>query len=176
MPGPLHPRATVLTVRSLSPADEDGVVGGEGYLYTYAAGQGDGPPTRVRQPAAPPAVEEEVGPWMMPMSQGRPPEEFAAAKQREAAESGGRRGGRPPPTLHAPAAAGAGTQAKLIAKHYNLFYLDTGKIYRYIGLLRLKNFKNFNYSLIKKKIKNLKIKDLQNKILLSDNKNFQLLL
>ena len=73
MPGPLHPRATVLTVRSLSPADEDGVVGGEGYLYTYAAGQGDGPPTRVRQPAAPPAVEEEVGPWMMPMSQGRPP-------------------------------------------------------------------------------------------------------
>ena len=70
--------------------------------------------------------------------------------------------------IDSPAAAGAGTQAKLIAKYYNLFYLDTGKCYRYIGLLRLKNFKNFNYSLIKKKIKNLKMKDLQNKILLSD--------
>ena len=70
--------------------------------------------------------------------------------------------------IDSPAAAGAGTQAKLIAKHYNLFYLDTGKIYRYIGLLRLKNIKNFNYSLIKKKIKNLKMQNLKNKILLSD--------
>ena len=55
--------------------------------------------------------------------------------------------------IDSPAAAGAGSQAKLIAKHYNLFYLDTGKIYRYIGLLKLKNPKNFNYSLIKKKNK-----------------------
>ena len=70
--------------------------------------------------------------------------------------------------IDSPAAAGAGTQAKLIAKHYNLFYLDTGKIYRYIGLLRLKNIKNFNYSLIKQKIKNLKMQNLKNKILLSD--------
>ena len=31
--------------------------------------------------------------------------------------------------IDSPAAAGAGTQAKLISKHYNLFYLDTGKIY-----------------------------------------------
>ena len=28
------------------------------------------------------------------------------------------------------ASAGGGTQAKLISKHYNLYYLDTGKIYR----------------------------------------------
>ena len=34
--------------------------------------------------------------------------------------------------IDSPAAAGAGTQSKLIAKHYNLYYLDTGKIYRYI--------------------------------------------
>ena len=34
--------------------------------------------------------------------------------------------------IDSPAAAGAGTQAKLIAKHYNLYYLDTGKCYRYI--------------------------------------------
>ena len=31
--------------------------------------------------------------------------------------------------IDSPAAAGAGTQAKLISKHFNLFYLDTGKIY-----------------------------------------------
>ena len=40
--------------------------------------------------------------------------------------------------IDSPAAAGAGTQAKLISKHYKLFYLDTGKIYRYIGKLKLK--------------------------------------
>ena len=70
--------------------------------------------------------------------------------------------------IDSPAAAGAGTQAKLIAKHYNLYYLDTGKVYRLIGKLRLENPMKFNYSLIKKKIKNLKMKDLQNKDLLSD--------
>ena len=35
--------------------------------------------------------------------------------------------------IDSPAAAGAGTQAKLISKYYNLFYLDTGKIYRLIA-------------------------------------------
>ena len=70
--------------------------------------------------------------------------------------------------IDSPAAAGAGTQAKLIAKHYNLFYLDTGKIYRFIGNLKIKNKKKFNYSLIKKKISVLQISDLNNKILLSD--------
>ena len=35
--------------------------------------------------------------------------------------------------IDSPAAAGAGTQAKLIAKHYNLLHLDTGRIYRFIG-------------------------------------------
>jgi len=70
--------------------------------------------------------------------------------------------------IDSPAASGAGTQAKLISKHYNLFYLDTGKIYRLIANLKLKNSKKFTYLYIKKKIKNLKIKDLQNKELLSD--------
>ena len=70
--------------------------------------------------------------------------------------------------IDSPAAAGAGTQAKLIANHYNLYYLDTGKVYRLIGKLRLENPIKFNYSLIKRKIKNLKMKDLQNKELLSD--------
>ena len=55
--------------------------------------------------------------------------------------------------IDSPAAAGAGTQAKLISKHYNLYYLDTGKIYRFIGFLRLKNQKNFNYAMVIRKIK-----------------------
>ena len=70
--------------------------------------------------------------------------------------------------IDSPAAAGAGTQAKMIAKHYNLFYLDTGKCYRFIGYLKLNNFKKFSYNFIKKKIKKLKMKDLRNKKLLTD--------
>ena len=70
--------------------------------------------------------------------------------------------------IDSPAAAGAGTQAKLIAKHYNLFYLDTGKIYRFIGNLKIKNKKKFNYLFVKKKISKLKINDLNKRILLSD--------
>ncbi len=71
--------------------------------------------------------------------------------------------------IDSPAAAGAGTQAKLIAKHYNLLSLDTGRIYRLIGKLRLENnSKKLNYFSIKKKINKLKLKDLKNKSLLSD--------
>ena len=70
--------------------------------------------------------------------------------------------------IDSPAAAGAGTQAKLIAKHYRLLQLDTGRIYRLIGKLKLENPKKFNHSLIRKKIIILKMKDLQNKNLLSD--------
>ena len=70
--------------------------------------------------------------------------------------------------IDSPAAAGAGTQAKMIAKHYNLFHLDTGKLYRYIGLLKLENPKKFSLNFIKKKIKKLKFKKLSTKKLLSD--------
>ena len=70
--------------------------------------------------------------------------------------------------IDSPAAAGAGTQAKLISKHYNLFYLDTGKIYRYIGKLKLNNKKKFTYKLVKTKINNLKLSFLKNKSLLSN--------
>ena len=70
--------------------------------------------------------------------------------------------------IDSPAAAGAGTQAKLISKHYNLMYLDTGKIYRLIAMIKLKNPKKFKYSFIKKKVQELKIKSLQDKKLLSD--------
>ena len=70
--------------------------------------------------------------------------------------------------IDSPAAAGAGTQAKLIAKNYNLFYLDTGKIYRFLGKLKLDNEKRFSYSLIKSKINNLRLRYLKNKSLLSN--------
>ena len=70
--------------------------------------------------------------------------------------------------IDSPAAAGAGTQAKLISKHYNLFYLDTGKIYRLIANIKILHPKKYSHSLVIKKMKKLRIKDLQNKKLLSD--------
>ena len=70
--------------------------------------------------------------------------------------------------IDSPAAAGAGTLAKAISKQYNLFYLDTGKIYRMIAYLKLKFPKKFSQNFIKLKIKSLKVKDLANKALLSD--------
>ena len=75
--------------------------------------------------------------------------------------------------IDSPAAAGAGTVAKLIAKHYKLFYLDTGKIYRFIANLKL-NFPNkFNLTFIKRKIKSLKLNDLKDKKLISDKVGFE---
>ena len=70
--------------------------------------------------------------------------------------------------IDSPAAAGAGTVAKAISEYYNLYYLDTGKIYRYIAYLKINFPKKFNQRFVKSKIKFLKIKDLNNKILLSD--------
>ena len=70
--------------------------------------------------------------------------------------------------IDSPAAAGAGTVAKQISKNYNLFYLDTGKIYRMIAYLKLNFPKKFNQNFLKKKIKTIKIKNLSNKALLSD--------
>ncbi|MDC1224448.1 (d)CMP kinase [Pelagibacteraceae bacterium] len=70
--------------------------------------------------------------------------------------------------IDSPAAAGAGTQAKLISKHFNLFYLDTGKIYRLIANIKITQPAEYNYTSIKKKMSKLKMKDLQSKKLLSD--------
>ena len=70
--------------------------------------------------------------------------------------------------IDSPAAAGAGTQAKLISKHFNLFYLDTGKIYRLIANIKLTQSKKYSHALIKKIMSKLSMKDLQNKKLLSD--------
>ena len=70
--------------------------------------------------------------------------------------------------IDSPAAAGAGTQAKLISKHFNLFYLDTGKIYRLIANMKLTQPKKYSHTSIKKKISQLSMKDLRNKKLLTD--------
>ncbi|MGB1879675.1 MAG: (d)CMP kinase, partial [Gammaproteobacteria bacterium] len=55
-----------------------------------------------------------------------------------------------------------------MSKHYNLFYLDTGKIYRFIAYLKLKHPKKFNKNFIETKIKSLKVKDLQKNDLLTE--------
>ena len=70
--------------------------------------------------------------------------------------------------IDSPAAAGAGTLAKSISKHYNLLYLDTGKIYRLIAFIKIKQKQNFNITFLKNKIRNLNFKSLQKKNLLSD--------
>ena len=70
--------------------------------------------------------------------------------------------------IDSPAAAGAGTLAKAISKHYKLHYLDTGKIYRFIAYLKIRFPKKFNNKFLKSKIKLLKMKDLENNYLLSD--------
>ena len=72
-------------------------------------------------------------------------------------------------TMDSPAAAGAGTQAKLIGKHFNLITLETGRVYRYVAYIKITEPTKFNYKYIKKKIDKLKMKDLKNKKLSSDN-------
>ena len=70
--------------------------------------------------------------------------------------------------IDSPAAAGAGTIAKTISKHYNLLYLDTGKTYRLIAYLKLKYPKKFNLKFVQEKIRKLKINQLNSKVLLTD--------
>ena len=70
--------------------------------------------------------------------------------------------------IDSPAAAGAGTQAKLISKHYNLLQLDTGRIYRYVAYIKITEPEKFNNKYLRKKINNLKMSFLYDKKLLSD--------
>ena len=65
--------------------------------------------------------------------------------------------------IDSPAAAGAGTQAKLISNHYNLFQLDTGLCYRFIANIKITQPTRYNYRFIKKKINNLTTKELKDK-------------
>ena len=57
--------------------------------------------------------------------------------------------------IDSPAAAGAGTLAKSISKHYNLIYIDTGKNLQIHCLFKIKISKKFNHKYIKLKMKSL---------------------
>jgi len=70
--------------------------------------------------------------------------------------------------VDSPAASGAGTISKMLAKHYNLLYCDTGKIYRLLAfkLMKKKIVNRINY--LKKISKKINLDQLKNKNLLSD--------
>ncbi len=68
--------------------------------------------------------------------------------------------------IDSPAGAGAGTQSKLISKEYNLFYLDTGKIYRVLAYHKLKKRTKFDLTFVRDKIKKMRLGELHNKKLL----------
>ena len=64
--------------------------------------------------------------------------------------------------IDSPAAAGAGTLAKKLSNYFNLFYLDTGKIYRYLAFLKTEYPKKWSIKFLKQKVRSLKIEDLSN--------------
>ena len=70
--------------------------------------------------------------------------------------------------IDSPAAAGAGTLAKKLSNYFNLFYLDTGKIYRYLAFLKTEYPKKWSVKFLRQKVRSLKIKHLSNKKLLTD--------
>ena len=70
--------------------------------------------------------------------------------------------------IDSPAASGAGSISKMLAKRYNLLYCDTGKIYRYLAhKLITKNITN-KITYLKKISKKIDLKKLHNKNLLND--------
>lgn len=70
--------------------------------------------------------------------------------------------------IDSPAASGAGTQAKLIAKKFNFFYLDTGKLYRILGMHYINDNKKINYKKFEKIISETKFHELGKKYLLKN--------
>ena len=70
--------------------------------------------------------------------------------------------------IDSPSAAGAGSISKKIAKHYNLIYCDTGKIYRLLAFALMgKKVKN-KIKYLRKVGKKINLKKLQNKNLLNN--------
>tara|TARA_B100001173_G_C15957061_1_gene533937 strand:+ start:80 stop:745 length:666 start_codon:yes stop_codon:yes gene_type:complete len=70
--------------------------------------------------------------------------------------------------IDSPSAAGAGTISKMIAKHFNLLYCDTGKVYRFLAKSILTSKPKDNYIHLKKISKKVNLKKLQDKSLLTD--------
>jgi len=71
--------------------------------------------------------------------------------------------------IDSPAAAGAGTISKMLAKNFNLLYCDTGKIYRYLAKRLIQENPKNKISYLKKISKKINLKKLKSKTLLNDN-------
>ena len=70
--------------------------------------------------------------------------------------------------IDATAGSGSTSLAIKLAKHYNLRYLDTGKVYRWCAYKIFKKKPKNKIKFLKKRIKSLNLKDLQNKNLIDD--------
>jgi CMP/dCMP kinase len=70
--------------------------------------------------------------------------------------------------IDSPAASGAGTISKKLAKHYNLLYCDTGKIYRFFALKLIEKKVKNKIKYLSKISKKINLKKLENKNLLND--------
>ena len=66
------------------------------------------------------------------------------------------------------AGSGSTSLALKLAKHYKLRYLDTGKVYRWCALKIIKKNPKNKINFLRKEIRNLNLKDLQNKKLIDD--------
>jgi cytidylate kinase len=66
--------------------------------------------------------------------------------------------------IDGPAASGKNTLAKQIAKKYQLFHLDSGKLYRYFALqIYQSKYQNINYTKLKQALKKFTLKKLKDK-------------
>jgi len=70
--------------------------------------------------------------------------------------------------IDATAGSGSTSLALRLARHYKLRYLDTGKVYRWCALQIIKKKPKNNINFLKKKIKYLNLKKLQDKKLIDD--------
>lgn len=70
--------------------------------------------------------------------------------------------------IDATAGSGSTSLALRLAKHYKLRYLDTGKVYRWCALQIIQKKPKNKIKFLKKKIKSLNLKKLQNKKLIDD--------
>ena len=70
--------------------------------------------------------------------------------------------------IDSPAAAGAGTISKMLAKHYNLLYCETGKIYRFLAKKLMEKKPKNKIKYLKKISKKIELKKLKNKNLLNN--------
>ena len=70
--------------------------------------------------------------------------------------------------IDSPSAAGAGTISKMLAKHYNLLYCDTGKIYRLLAKKIIQKKPKNKIKYLKKIGEKIDLKKLKSKSLLND--------